>query len=398
MSRLLKGKIRLMFVGAALIMPCIFIAVFLIVSDVFYHNQPESWQAGKKRGSAKEAIKQPDAEPKNNLLEQVLLRVVFEQLKQERNPAEQEFLGKSAEAPQGLQAIDEISDDNSFKSADDKSSVDYLNDSEAEITLASNAYEHTDSVLFHTIESIEMADPEQVPELIEKLLNVAVDTNHHEMAIKALEDVAIQSYDSDIIAFAESAITELKRTINRQETLVIVTNPEFTNDTEKKKKESLYEASSSVEQERTQVLEAATSQAVDVAHYNKISHLRTIALDEYDEENRKQAIQDLSNFRSEASVDALILAADDPSPTNRYLALQGLWFSAIDGWENDRGDIWLCFRKATSDENSIVVDLAKKVITDLDRLQNDSPADNHELPFQAQSMFEYTDEEDYLKN
>ena len=75
----------------------------------------------------------------------------------------------------------------------------------------------------------------------------------------------------------------------------------------------------------------------------------------------------ISNFRTQASVDVLILAAYDPNPINRYMAVKALWLSAIDGYDNERQDIRLCLQNASADIDERIVDLANKALVDIER-------------------------------
>jgi hypothetical protein len=221
--------------------------------------------------------------------------------------------------------------------------------------------------LFNLISDLQRVDETQMEQALRNLWIVAADLNAPNEALDALEDFIMYQNNEELSELALFILSDLQKIIEMENNALgqILA-------TEQHHDEYNHNA---LDYEIPDLLD--NSPGISLVERNTLSDylqdqiddLNDQALFDPDPMHRKDAIQTVSNFRNEATLHILFSAADDPEPTNRFLALQALWFAAADGIGN-RDDIWHCLQQSQRDHDLNVAQLAERAIMDIEQLEN----------------------------
>ncbi len=211
-------------------------------------------------------------------------------------------------------------------------------------------------------------------QMVHEIWILAADMGVPEEALEALGHVAF--YESDLVVAerAAQAVEDLLRLKDEADSALFISNSEITTEEHYEQDQLDYEIAISAAGGKDEAVQYDANEGYQEPNQQEVSasiwvdELEEQALWDPYEENRYDAIQKLSLYRSDAAVDILLQAAMDVEARNRFKALETLWFSAADGMDKE-GMIWLGIRQALGDSDERVVELAAKALADLNYLE-----------------------------
>jgi hypothetical protein len=255
-------------------------------------------------------------------------------------------------------------DDSKLGGSDDPATFMYSED-EGLNQSADNNHARSMADLVRSIENLETAETNQMGQAIRDVWIIAADLDAPDEALETLEYFIMEHNDKELIDLANSAIEDLQRVLeSKQGSQIQAGIAEGYDDEDQSGPSGQIALTNSHDDPK--VPESSEVPAILQAQMEDLSEQ---ALFDTDASKRGDAIQTLSNFRSDTAVDILIDAADDPEPMNRYLALQSLWISAADSPLGKDNLIWHSLQQAQDDMDTQVADLASKALKDLEQLE-----------------------------
>ncbi len=218
------------------------------------------------------------------------------------------------------------------------------------------------------IANLGLAEHARLELAIYNLWVVAADLKAPEEALNALEVFISKQTDMKLIDLAEFALSDLHHLIEMNHTIYLETAALHPGDDEAERDGFDHDGMHDSESASDHLHEE--SNFISNRFHERISELNDQALFNPEPDHRKDAIHALSNVRDEATVDVLLSAANDPDPTNRYLALQALWFTAADDI-NDMDVVLHYLQQAQNDSDSHVAEVAESALMDLEHIDSD---------------------------